>query len=94
MSRKASWAACGLCALTGCLSVGEYGKGHQAAKAEAVAARKHFGATAGPMVAASVLMPGHPTADKSKEWRRGYAEGMKEEFRSFPIPPHWADVEE
>jgi hypothetical protein len=43
------------------------------------------------MVLTSTLLPGHPAADKSKAFRQGYAEGMKEEFESFKAPPQWGE---
>jgi hypothetical protein len=94
MGRKTVMAVLGwllascLCLLGGCALLSDYDRGYHAAESDARSARMNFGACAAPMAAMAVMMPGHVSADKSEEWRKGYADGMKHEFKDFPTPPN------
>jgi hypothetical protein len=97
VARRAARVAClagGVCLLAGCVALSQYDRGREAAKAEASNARKDFGPAAEPMVVSRILAPGHAGAEKPPEWRKGYLEGMREEFRDFPTPPHWGGAGE
>lgn len=87
---KCWWPLC-LCCLTGCGLLSDYDRGYRSAEADARSARVDYGICAAPMATMAMMMPGHVSADKSAEWRKGYADGMKAEFKGFPLPPNWSE---
>ncbi len=88
MRSRQRWLAASLCFLSGCGLLTDYDRGYRTAVSDARNARSNWGMCAAPMAAMAVMMPGHVSATKSEEWRKGYADGLKSEFHDFPTTPN------
>jgi hypothetical protein len=85
-TRKHLLAVC-LGFLCGCGLLDDYSRGYRTAVCDARQARRDYGVCAPAMMSMLVLMPGHVSADKSEDWRKGYADGFKAEFKDGPPLP-------
>lgn len=95
MRKGGAWAACllaGFSLVSGCNLLSQYDRGREAARVEAENARRDYNTSAEQIIEMSLRGGGH-LSDHPPEWRRGYIEGMRREFKHMDVPPGWEDVD-